>query len=232
MKKLIVLLCSLYICFAYSQDIIITNDAQKIDARILEVSKYEIKYKELDNLEGPTFILEVSDISSIIYSNGKVVLYNVSDNNSLKHYQEHSIIDISNDNDVMIFSLNENIASKFAYKTNDRLVVENWCNEANYYTIFIQYFDSEDWYLLTTTGKLSPHKDCIKYSTFRDRYWDYQYKSDFEIYEITQNDNNIRKIAIKAGNLNRIRSEFFHQRSDLIIKIYDEDSPNGVLPDN
>ena len=59
-----------------AQDIIVTKDAQKIEAKILEVSKSEIKYKDKDNLNGPTFILETAEISSIIYSNGKVVLYN------------------------------------------------------------------------------------------------------------------------------------------------------------
>jgi hypothetical protein len=59
-----------------AQDIIITNDAQKIEAKILEVSKTEIKYKEMDNLEGPTFVLETQEISTVIYANGKVVLYN------------------------------------------------------------------------------------------------------------------------------------------------------------
>lgn len=59
-----------------AQDIIITKEAKKIEAKILEVSKSDIKYKELDNLEGPTFILETSEINTIIYSNGKVVLYN------------------------------------------------------------------------------------------------------------------------------------------------------------
>lgn len=57
-----------------AQDVIITKDAKKIDAKILEVSKTEIKYKELDNLEGPTFIAEMNDISSIIYANGKVFI--------------------------------------------------------------------------------------------------------------------------------------------------------------
>lgn len=61
---------------AFSQDIIVTTDAQKIEAKILEVSKHEIKYKEKDNLNGPTFVLETNEISSILYSNGKVVLYN------------------------------------------------------------------------------------------------------------------------------------------------------------
>jgi len=59
-----------------AQDVIITLDAQKIDAKILEVSKTEIKYKEKNNLNGPTFILETKEISSVIYENGKVVLYN------------------------------------------------------------------------------------------------------------------------------------------------------------
>ena len=60
----------------WAQDIIITTDAQKIEAKITEVSKSEIRYKEADNLEGPTFVLETTEINSIIYANGKVVLYN------------------------------------------------------------------------------------------------------------------------------------------------------------
>ena len=59
-----------------AQDIIVTLDAKKIDAKILEVSKTEIKYKEKNYLNGPTFILETKEISSIIYESGKVVLYN------------------------------------------------------------------------------------------------------------------------------------------------------------
>lgn len=78
MKKII-----LYCVFAMSatvslcaQDIIVTTDAQKIEAKILEVSKSEIRYKEKDNLDGPTFVLSTEEISSIVYANGKVVLYN------------------------------------------------------------------------------------------------------------------------------------------------------------
>ena len=60
----------------HAQDIIVTTDAQKIEAKITEVSKSDIRYKESDNLDGPTFIISIDEISSIIYSNGKVVLYN------------------------------------------------------------------------------------------------------------------------------------------------------------
>lgn len=57
-------------------DIIITTDANKIEAKITEVSKSEIRYKEKDNIDGPTFVLETADVHSILYANGKVVVYN------------------------------------------------------------------------------------------------------------------------------------------------------------
>ena len=77
MKRIFTFLLSISATISlFAQDIIVTNDAKKIEAKILEVSKTEIKYKEADNLEGPTFVLGVEDINSIIYSNGKVALYN------------------------------------------------------------------------------------------------------------------------------------------------------------
>jgi hypothetical protein len=60
----------------FAQDIIVTIDAKKIEAKIIEVSKSEIKYKEQDNLDGPTFVLSTNEINSIIYKNGKIALYN------------------------------------------------------------------------------------------------------------------------------------------------------------
>lgn len=78
MKKIFTLCTCAFMVIASvcAQDIIVTTDAQKIEAKILEVSKTEIKYKEKDNLDGPTFILSTEEISSIIYKNGKVVVYN------------------------------------------------------------------------------------------------------------------------------------------------------------
>ena len=80
MKKFFTLLFSLCLTasiFAQSAvDVIITNDSRKIDARIIEVSKTEIKYKEVSNPDGPTFILSTDEISSVIYSNGTVQVYN------------------------------------------------------------------------------------------------------------------------------------------------------------
>ena len=73
-----ILFCTLAVLtalFTFAQDIIITNDARKINAKILEVSKSEIRYEEKDNIDGPTFIMSINDINSIIYANGKVVIF-------------------------------------------------------------------------------------------------------------------------------------------------------------
>ena len=77
MKKTIVLCVCAFVATVslWAQDIIVTSDAQKIEAKIVEVSKTQIKYKEKDNPDGPTFVLETAEISSVIYANGKVVVY-------------------------------------------------------------------------------------------------------------------------------------------------------------
>ena len=76
MKKLFFLFAILAIIIsATAQDIIVTNESKKIEAKITEVSKSEIKYKKFDYQDGPTFILSTDDIVTIIYANGEVVLY-------------------------------------------------------------------------------------------------------------------------------------------------------------
>jgi hypothetical protein len=57
-------------------DIIVTNDSKKIDAKITEISQSEIRYKDADNLDGPVFVVPISQINSVILSNGRVILYN------------------------------------------------------------------------------------------------------------------------------------------------------------
>lgn len=77
MKKLFFLFATLIITFsATAQDIIVTKESKKIEAKITEVSKSEIKYKKFDYQDGPTFILSTDDIVTIIYANGEVVVYN------------------------------------------------------------------------------------------------------------------------------------------------------------
>ena len=54
------------------KDIIVLNSRDTIKAKILEVSPTEVKYKKLNYLNGPTFVIYKSDISTITYGNGDV----------------------------------------------------------------------------------------------------------------------------------------------------------------
>ena len=76
MKKLLLMVMLIVAGFVSAQDVIITNDSRKIDAKIIEVSQTEVKYKEKNNPNGPTFVLNTKDINSIIYANGSVSTFN------------------------------------------------------------------------------------------------------------------------------------------------------------
>ena len=80
--------------FVSAQDVIITNDSRKIDAQIIEVSQTEVKYKEKSNPNGPTFVLNTSEINSIIYANGSVSTFNQTQTSSQQagSYQANSQI--------------------------------------------------------------------------------------------------------------------------------------------
>lgn len=57
-----------------AQDIIVCKNAKRIDAVIVEVNfnRDEVKYKKQDNPNGPTFILPLSEINTILYAGGEV----------------------------------------------------------------------------------------------------------------------------------------------------------------
>ena len=63
MKKIFVFVVSLFgILPLFAQDLITTKKGEDIQAKILEVSTKEVKYKKYNNPDGPTFVLNKSDI--------------------------------------------------------------------------------------------------------------------------------------------------------------------------
>lgn len=74
MKKIITLIffCLGLVQSIWAQDVIVTRQSERIDAKILEVSETEIRYKKQNNLDGPTFVLSTDKVASILYSNGEV----------------------------------------------------------------------------------------------------------------------------------------------------------------
>jgi len=72
-KRLLLLLCILAISsVGFAQDIIVTKDAKKINAKVLRMNPDNVKYKDFDDQEGPTQTILKSDIVSILYENGEV----------------------------------------------------------------------------------------------------------------------------------------------------------------
>ena len=77
MKKLaLLLLLAVAPIFSWAQDIIITTNSERIDAKVTEVSDKEVKYKRADNPNGPLYVLSTAKIASIVYKNGSVSVFN------------------------------------------------------------------------------------------------------------------------------------------------------------
>ena len=58
-----------------AQDLIVKTDSTKVDAKITEISDFEIKYYEWDSQSGPLYILAVDKIAYIKFANGKITKY-------------------------------------------------------------------------------------------------------------------------------------------------------------
>lgn len=76
MNKFLTLLLFVTISIvSFAQDIIITKDKERIQAKILEVSKDEIKYKKFTYQDGPVFSIDIDEIVTVAYENGEVEIY-------------------------------------------------------------------------------------------------------------------------------------------------------------
>jgi len=80
MKKIIsttlLVLFALGICF--SQDVITKKSGDEIQAKISEITTTQVKYNRFDNLNGPVYSIDLSDVLMIKYDNGTKGLSNTS----------------------------------------------------------------------------------------------------------------------------------------------------------
>ena len=53
-------------------DVIVTNNSERIDALIQEVSESEIRYKKANDPDGPAFVVKTAEVATVIYANGEV----------------------------------------------------------------------------------------------------------------------------------------------------------------
>ena len=60
---------------AYTQDLITKKDGTEIQAKVLEVTPVEVKFKRFDNQAGPLFTILRTDIYMIKYENGTNAIF-------------------------------------------------------------------------------------------------------------------------------------------------------------
>jgi hypothetical protein len=60
----------------FGQDILYTTAGNKLNAKVLEINNYDIKYKDYSNLEGPVYVITKMDVVLIQYSNGTTEVIN------------------------------------------------------------------------------------------------------------------------------------------------------------
>lgn len=83
--------------FAKAQDVIVKKDSSTILSKVTKIGETEIEYKKWSNLDGPTYVINASEVISINFENGEVEKFeNVSNtpiviqqhNDSQKGYME------------------------------------------------------------------------------------------------------------------------------------------------
>ncbi len=57
---------------SWAQDIIYKKDQTEIQAKVLNVGKSDIQFKRFDNLDGPTYTIDLATVTKIVYENKTV----------------------------------------------------------------------------------------------------------------------------------------------------------------
>lgn len=70
MKQLLFLFFILCSATVFAQDVIVKKDGSTILSKVLEVNQNEVKYKNYNNLNGPTYTISKSELQAINYQNG------------------------------------------------------------------------------------------------------------------------------------------------------------------
>lgn len=71
---------SVLLCFltALADDVIVTTSGTTIDAKVVEISDTDVKYKKASNPDGPTYSMKIASVARIDYDNGTSDIFNTS----------------------------------------------------------------------------------------------------------------------------------------------------------
>ena len=69
-----------YCCYTniFAQDVLYTISGNKIKVKVIEINANEIKYKDFNNIEGPTYLIYNTDVVLIQFANGTSQIINAN----------------------------------------------------------------------------------------------------------------------------------------------------------
>lgn len=87
-------------------DVILKKDGTEIIAKIISVSKNEINFKKINNLEGPLYILSTNEVFMIKYANGeKEIFEDLENKNIIANECEQYIEALPDSNNIKLISM-------------------------------------------------------------------------------------------------------------------------------
>lgn len=106
---------------SFAQDLIVKKSGEEINAKIIEVGAKEVKYKNSTNIEGPTYVIEKSEIVFVKYKNGekeifaKTTIEKTNENLSIGKGYFKGDTEISKQQFEQLLSTNQNAYSKYKH---------------------------------------------------------------------------------------------------------------------
>src|SRR5687767_15569418 len=78
MKKILLSLLGILVMhIANAQDTIVLKNNTVIKAKVIEIGTTEIKYKKIENLDGPTYNIKRSEVQMVKYENGSTDTFTI-----------------------------------------------------------------------------------------------------------------------------------------------------------
>ena len=106
-----------------AQDILVRKSGEVENVKLLEVSPTEVKYKKSNNEDGPVFIEKRSNLYSVKYKNGEVLVFNKASKTTPQKDMEQKVIGtknhVLNEDSMNLISVKNQYGE--AQRINDRL---------------------------------------------------------------------------------------------------------------
>lgn len=119
------------ICFA--QDVLVKKDGSTILAKVLKITETEVEYKDFNNQDGPTRVINIANLLSINYQNGQKESFSIPSSTHESPVQTPDIVTketvtkFSNDQQLMqMYKSSKQLSPEQMQKKVKKLRIAGW----------------------------------------------------------------------------------------------------------